>query len=480
MITKHNEHIQALALLFKEHFKAEPLSVTMLPKSGSSRIYFRIQSDNNSFIGVYNADVNENRAFFSITKHFASKGIKVPSLLAQSTNQQYYLLSDLGDSTLYSMLSCQIANSDYNEKMMGYFNASLEHLVKIQIEGNDGFDYSVCYPKQAFDRRSVMWDLNYFKYSFLKPIGALFDEEKLEDDFERFTSYLLDDDMDYFQYRDFQSRNVMVKNEELYFIDYQGGRRGPCLYDVASFIYQAKAAIPQKQRDILFEHYIEVLSKQKHIDKTLLKERFPAFVLFRIIQTLGAYGYRGYFEGKTHFIQSIPLAIKNLSHLLNTDFTNIKINYLIDVLKDMIRVEESKFEQTPAFNGLIIDISSFSLKNGYPKANIEHGGGFIFDCRSLQNPGRLLKFKTLTGLDEPVAEYLNERQEVDFFMNRAFELVFAAANNYIERGFKYLSVGFGCTGGQHRSVYCADRLAKMLKCLQNIRITVTHKELELK
>lgn len=477
MMVKQNEHIQALISLYKEHFRDEPMSVNMLPRSGSNRVYFRIQGISNSYIGVYNVDVKENQAFFAITRHFASRGINVPMLIVESANQQYYLISDLGDFTLYSMLSCQIANSDYNEKMMGYFKSSLEHLVKIQTKGHEGFDYSVCYPKQVFDRRSVMWDFNYFKYSFLKPVGAIFDEEKLEDDFESFANYLLNDDMSYFQYRDFQSRNVMVKDDALYFIDYQGGRRGPCLYDVASFIYQAKAAIPQKQRDILFEHYLDSLSKVKQIDKALLKERFPAFVLFRIIQTLGAYGYRGYFEGKTHFVQSIPPAIKNLNQLLNANFPDIKIDYLVGVLKEVIQIVESKFIETPAFNGLTIDISSFSLKNGYPNVNPEHGGGFIFDCRSLQNPGRLLKFKTLTGLDEPVAQYLNEREEVDLFMSRAFELVFAAANNYTERGFKHLSVGFGCTGGQHRSVYCADRLAKMLECLQNVKIKVSHREL---
>lgn len=477
MNVKQNEHIQALSSLFKEHFKAEPSSINVLPKSGSNRVYFRILGENESFIGAYNADVKENQAFFAITKHFASKDINVPTLLAESANQQYYLISDLGDSTLYSMLSCYLFESDYNEKMMSYFKSSLEQLVKIQTKGNEGFDYSVCYPKQVFDHRSVMWDFNYFKYSFLKPVGAIFDEEKLEDDFESFANYLLNDDMSFFQYRDFQSRNVMVKDEELYFIDYQGGRRGPCLYDVASFIYQAKAAIPQNQREILFEHYIDALSKERQIDKKLLKERFPAFVLFRVIQTLGAYGYRGYFEGKTHFIQSIPPAIKNLDQLLYDDFSNIKIKYLVELLKDVIKVVELKYGQVPDFKGLTIDISSFSLKNGYPNVNPEHGGGFIFDCRSLQNPGRLLKFKTLTGLDKPVADYLNEREEVDIFMSRAFELVFTAANNYIERGFKYLSVGFGCTGGQHRSVYCADRLAKMLDCLQNVKINVSHKEI---
>jgi hypothetical protein len=322
-----------------------------------------------------------------------------------------------------------------------------------------------------------MWDFNYFKYSFLKPTGVIFDEEKLEDDFESFTNYLLDDEMVYFHYRDFQSRNIMVKDNELFFIDYQGGRKGPCLYDVASFLYQAKASIPQSQRDLLFDFYLAELSSRREVDVNLLKKRFPAFVLFRVIQTLGAYGYRGYFEGKAHFLHSIPPAIKNIAQILKSDFSELNINYITGVLNEVVDIYRSRFEQTELQEGLTIDITSFSLKNGYPTPNVEHGGGFIFDCRSLQNPGRLAKYKELTGLDSPVAEYLKARPEVDIFMNNAYELIRNAVENYTQRGFKYISVGFGCTGGQHRSVYCANRLADMLKDFPKVNIKVSHREL---
>lgn len=475
---KYTEQIKALSSLYFNLYKHEPTSVDLLPKSGSSRIYFRLQGNGESIIGAYNADINENKAFFALTNHFTSKDLNVPKLLAISSDQQYYLISDLGDFTLYSLLlSCHLANSEYSEKMMDYFKSSLAHLVDFQTRGSEDLDYSVCYPKQVFDRRSVMWDFNYFKYSFLKPVGAIFDEEKLEDDFESFADYLLDDKMDCFHYRDFQSRNIMIKDEKLFFIDYQGGRRGPYLYDVASFLYQAKAQIPQSQRDILFEYYLDVLSSKKEVNIEKLRERFPAFVLFRIIQTLGAYGYRGYFERKTHFIQSIPPAIENLNQVLKRDFPDIRIKYLVSILENIIVSLKLKFKQTDAFDGLTLDITSFSLKNGYPETNLEHGGGFIFDCRSLQNPGRLAKFKILTGLDAPVAEYLNDRSEVDFFMNKTYELVFSAVNNYVSRGFKYLSVGFGCTGGQHRSVYCAERLARMLEGTPGVKINIIHREL---
>jgi aminoglycoside/choline kinase family phosphotransferase len=475
---KYTEHTKVLSSLYSDLLKHEPTSVTPLPRSGSSRLYFRIQGNGESLIGAFNADVEENKAFFALTHHFGSKGLNVPTLLVVSPDQQYYLISDLGDVTLYSMLSCHIVNSEYNEKMMSNFRSSLTELVRFQTEGSEGLDYSVCYPKRVFDRRSVMWDFNYFKYSFLKPIGAIFDEDKLEDDFETFADYLLDDEMDCFQYRDFQSRNIMVKGDELFFIDYQGGRRGPCLYDVASFLYQAKAAIPRSQRDILFNYYLEALSAQREINPGRMTERFPAFVLFRIIQTLGAYGYRGYFEGKTHFIQSIPPALDNLNQLLKANFPDINIKYLVSALERVIDSFKSKFEQSPSFDGLTIDITSFSLKNGYPKLNPEHGGGFIFDCRFLQNPGRLAKYMSLTGLDAPVAEYLSAKPEVDMFMNNVYQMIFTAASNYLARGFKYLSVGFGCTGGQHRSVYCADRLAKMLEGIQGVKIVLTHRELD--
>lgn len=480
MIGKYSEHIKELSSLYLELYKHEPTSVIALPGSGSSRIYFRLQGNMESIIGAFNADVNENKAFFALTNHFASKGLHVPKLLAISSTQQHYLISDLGDATLYSKLFCQQVKGEYSEQMMTLFKSSLNHLVDFQTKGSEGLDYSICYPKQVFDRRSVMWDFNYFKYSFLKPVGAIFDEEKLEDDFERFTNYLLDDEMDCFQYRDFQSRNIMIKGDELFFIDYQGGRRGPCLYDVASFLYQAKAAIPQFQRDSLFSYYLEILGSKKEINQDRLRERFPAFILFRIIQTLGAYGYRGYFEGKTHFIQSIPPAIENLNQILKSKLPDINIKYLVSVLENVIDSLKSKFEQINPYDGLTIDIASFSLKNGYPELNIEHGGGFIFDCRSLQNPGRLARFKILTGLDSDVIDYLNDRPEVDSFMNNVYEMIFNATNNYLSRGFKYLSVGFGCTGGQHRSVYCAVRLAKMLEGIPGVRINITHRELNKK
>ena len=477
MQLKNSNHTSALTLLYRDLFKHEPSLITPLPVSGSNRLYFRLEGAGESIIGAFNDDVNENKTFLTLTQHFATKGLNVPKLLSVSNDLQYYLLSDLGDKTLYSSLVCHIRNGEYDETMMGYFRQSLSQLVRFQTEGSEGLDFSCCYPKQLFDRRSVMWDLNYFKYSFLKPFGVIFDEDKLENEFTSFANYLLDDDMNYFLYRDFQSRNIMVKGDELYFIDYQGGRKGPCLYDVASFLYQAKAAIPQHQRDTLFEFYLEKLTSKRDVNIDLLKERYPAFILFRIIQTLGAYGYRGYFEGKAHFLLSIPPAIENLRQVLSSNLKSLNIDYLLSILESLITKAKIKFEQTEPFEGLTIEITSFSLKNGYPTVNPEHGGGFIFDCRFLPNPGRLAKFKDFTGIDKPVVEYLNEKPEANVFMNSTFELVQNAVNNYIERGFSYLSVGYGCTGGQHRSVYCANKLAQMLNGTEGVRIILKHREI---
>ena len=471
------ENIKALSNLYFDLYKQQPKEVISLPQSGSSRRYYRLLGDKLSVIGAFNLDVNENRVFIALTNHFASKNLNVPKLLISSSDQQYYLIEDLGDLTLFSTLTCHLINSDYSEKMMGNFKVCLSQLVDFQVDGAIGLDFNVCYPKKVFDRRSIMWDFNYFKYSFLKPSGVVFDEDRLEDDFELLANYLLDDKMDYFHYRDFQSRNIMVKDDKFYFIDYQGGRRGPCLYDVASFLYQAKASIPQCQRDILFEHYLGCLKAKKDVDIVTLRNRYPAYIMFRVIQTLGAYGYRGYFEGKAHFLQSIPPAISNLEQILKSGLPEVKPNYLISVLEDVINVFKGKFEQNEPFDGLLIDIKSFSLKNGYPELNGVHGGGFIFDCRYLQNPGRLAKYKELTGLDASVVEYLEARPEVDFFMNHAYEMIQNAVQNYVQRGFKYLSVGFGCTGGQHRSVYCANRLSKMIANIPGVKVKLTHCEL---
>jgi len=338
-----------------------------------------------------------------------------------------------------------------------------------------GLNFSKCYPKSEFDAQSVMWDFNYFKYSFLKPSGIRFNEAKLEDDFLAFAKFLLSHRMDFFHYRDFQSRNIMLVNNEPYLIDYQGGRKGPLLYDVASFLYQAKAKIPQRIREELLDYYLESVGELTQIDAKKMKIDFQLFALFRVIQTLGAYGYRGFFERRAHFVQSIPYAANNLKHLI------IDIPFQLPHLQQLLNEIGEKFgttaEQKQDNEGLIIEITSFSLKNGYPIGHPEHGGGFVFDCRSLPNPGRLNEYKQLTGLDKPVADYIQNRQEVNQFFERIYEIVNESINVYTQRGFGQLAVSFGCTGGQHRSVYMANRLAKLLEGTNGLNVKLSHREL---
>ncbi|HPV56391.1 MAG TPA: RNase adapter RapZ, partial [Tenuifilaceae bacterium] len=335
-------------------------------------------------------------------------------------------------------------------------------------------DSSKCFPIPSFDKRSVMWDLNYFKYNFLKPSGLTFSEVKLEDEFNRLADILLAEDLNYFHYRDFQSRNIMVKDNQLYFIDFQGGRLGPCLYDLASFLYQAKAGFSSELRQKLFHVYIDELAIHRRIDTEHLKSIFPFMVMFRIVQTLGAYGFRGFFEKKTHFIQSIPNAVTNYLDLAGTTRVG-EFGYIASLLKEYSNLIANDNVDEP--EGLTVSITSFSFKKGYPEIHPEHGGGFIFDCRFLPNPGRIDRYKPLTGFDKDVADYLSEIEEVDVFNNRVFDIVSSAIDNYIERDFKHLAIAFGCTGGQHRSVYCTNLLGKKLSEHYNVNIVVKHREI---
>lgn len=467
-----SDHIGRLKALYHTRFNRFPLQVSALPRSGSPRMYYRLVGEDGSVIGVYNADVEENKTFIYLTRHFASKGLNVPELVAQSEDEQYYLLSDLGDNTLLSVMTCLPT-----DQRMALLRDALRELVRFQTDGAENLDFRRCYPVTGFDRRSVMWDLNYFKYSFLKPFGIAFNESKLEDDFETLADFLLHDDMNYFHYRDFQSRNIMVNGDRLFFIDYQGGRRGPCLYDVASLLFQAKAGIEPHQRETLFEFYLDELSLNRSIERDTLRKRFGAFAFFRIIQTLGAYGFRGFFERKSHFMQSIPLALSNLHFLIENDQIGITVSYLKDILNAVLENHARLYEQNRYVEGLTIEVSSFSFRNGYPASHPEHGGGFVFDCRLLPNPGRLNQYKPLTGLDEPVAKYLDGRAEVEEFIGGALDLITKAINSYRQRGFEYLSVAFGCTGGQHRSVYCANRMANALRRIDGINVNIHHREL---
>ena len=467
-----------LKLLYEGWAKEEALYIIPLAQSGSYRKYFRINGKEKTAIGVFNPDEKENKSFISFTKHFLKKGLNVHKLYAQQLKEKIYLIEDLGDTTLFSLIEKENTSNSLSEQLLSYYKDSLSHLIRFQIDGGKGLDYSVCYPREKFDKQSILWDLNYFKYYFLKLIKIPFDEQKLEDDFNVFSKFLLQADSKYFMYRDFQSRNILVHNNELYFVDYQGGRKGALQYDVASLLFQAKVNLSHEIREKLLDYYLAELSKQIKVNRKEFKKYYYGYVLIRLLQTLGAYGFRGYYENKSHFLLSIPFALKNLQWLVDENQVPKKFPELKRILDLILKNEElKKLELKPSSGGLKVIVNSFSYKEGTPKDFSGNGGGFVFDCRSLENPGRYPEFKECTGLDKNVIRFLNEKKDVKEFLNSIYSIVDKAVNNYIHRDFKDLMINFGCTGGQHRSVYCVENLAKHLKENFNVLVEVNHIQL---
>ncbi|MDP4281899.1 MAG: RNase adapter RapZ, partial [Bacteroidota bacterium] len=440
--------------------------------------YFRIQGTKESVVGVINDDRKENDAFLNFSIHFRAMRLPVPEILATHKEQNVYILQDLGDITLFSRLSAlRKEGQAFPAEIVNIYKKAIEWLPRFQIIANRKFNYSKCYPRAAFDLQSMMWDLNYFKYYFLKLAHVGFDEQKLEDDFHGLTAFLMKADLKYFMYRDFQSRNIMLVNNQPWFIDYQGGRKGPLQYDIASLLYDAKADIPEIIRTELLETYLSETEKYIHFNRNEFLELYYGFVLIRILQALGAYGFRGFYENKPHFLQSIPYALKNIDTLLKEN----KFPSQVPVLKDLFE----KIVTNPAFqdyrkkeNNLLVTVTSFSYKKGIPEDHSGNGGGFTFDCRALPNPGRLEEFKTKTGIDREVVAYLIKEQAVRDFMNHSFALVDQSIRNYIDRGFTNLSVNFGCTGGQHRSVFFAGQLAQHLRQDLGVSVKLIHTEME--
>ncbi len=469
---------EQLIRLYKQTFSTEIDEVIPLPRSGSDRRYFRLKNAHKTVIGAYNPDEKENQAFVSFSHHFQSQNIPVPEILSENLEQNIYLLQDLGDSTLFQQLQVSKKTGKFPDDVIPYYHEALQQLARLQILGGKDLNYSLCYPKSAFDRQSILWDLNYFKYYFLNLSKTPFDEQALEADFQDFADELLKTDNDYFMFRDFQSRNIMLHDEKVWFIDYQGGRKGPRQYDIASLLWQAKANLPYPLREKLLHYYIDVAKDFAPIKPAEFIKAYYGFVLVRCLQVLGAYGFRGLYEGRKHFITSIPFALNNLKWLLNNADLPA-LSTLRKALEEMIDSEFARqYLEKPIFSAhpeqLTIRVFSFSYKNGYPEDHSGHGGGFAFDCRSIHNPGRYAPYKKLTGRDEPVKRFLEEKSEIKSFLKHAFSIVDKAVETYLSRDFTYLSVGFGCTGGQHRSVYSADALAEHLKEKYQVNIQLEH------
>lgn len=463
--------IEILKTLFADWSGLEVKSCSALPISGSDRRYFRLVNGQLSVLGVFNPYVKENKAYYSFTKYFLTFDIPVPKVEKISADKLYYLVEDLGDDSLYNrVIAC---NGHLTDDVIELYKKSLKQLIKMQVKAGKTMDYTHAYPVEKFDSDAIQWDLNYFKYNFLKLSGIDFNEYLLEKDFKTLKRFLLDVPMGFFMFRDFQSRNIMIRKNEPYFIDFQSGREGPITYDVASLLYQAKAQIPNKLRNELFDYYFEELSKVLTVNYQQQRNSFKGFALLRILQVLGAYGFRGYFEKKQHFIDSIPFAISNLNDLLFGEHFPIALPYLREIsqkLNDSVNGTNLEPEV------LTIRISSFSYRKGIPVDPSGNGGGFVFDCRGILNPGRLKEYQTLTGKDEPVKKFFTEKTDIEDFAGKINELVTPTINTYIERGFKHLMVSFGCTGGQHRSVYCAETFAKYVTNNFKVKVVLWHRE----
>ena len=457
--------------LYRTYTGHEAEKVTELPSSGSNRRYFRLHGPQ-TLIGVSGTSIEENRAFIYMADHFRQKGLPVPEVYAQSNDQSFYLQEDLGDTLLFDAIEKGRKSSVFDESEKTLLRQTITKLPEIQFVGSDGFDFSYCYPQEEFNQRSILWDLNYFKYCFLKATGMEFQENRLEDDFLKMSDVLLRNQSATFMYRDFQSRNVMIRDGRPWFIDFQGGRKGPVYYDVASFLWQAKAKYPEDLRQELLLDYIEALRKYMPVDEKYFLSQLRHFVLFRTLQVLGAYGFRGYFEKKPHFIQSVPFAIENLRQLLKQDYPEYP--YLCGLLRELTELKQ--FSDDLQRRTLEVKIVSFAYKKGIPNDPTGNGGGFVFDCRAINNPGKYERYNHFTGLDEPVIRFLEEDGEITVFLEHVYDLVDASVKRYLDRGFTNLMVCFGCTGGQHRSVYSAQHLAEHLHQKFGVKVSLTHRE----
>ena len=460
-----------LVQLYTSYTGQAPTQMAELTSAGSNRHYIRL-SGSLSLIGVCGESAEENRAFLYMADFFHHKQLPVPRVMAQSGNNLYYLQEDLGDTLLFDAIQEGRSTGIFNEEEKKLLHNTIELLPSIQMEGAN-MDFSYCYPQPMFNRRTVLWDLNYFKYCFLKATGIDFQEDRLEDDFQNMANILVQGKMQAFMYRDFQSRNVMIKEGKPWFIDFQGGRKGPLHYDVASFLWQAKANYPDELRQELLGTYLTALARYIRVDKNEFYSRLRHFVLFRHLQVLGCYGFRGYFEYKVHFIDSIPFALRNLYKLLQQPFNEYP--YLCKVLQQIIELHPTLPSPQPS-KGLTVCITSFSYKKGIPQDYTGNGGGYVFDCRAIHNPGRYECYKSLTGVDEPVARFLEKDGEILTFLHHVYALTDSSVTRYLSRGFSNLSICFGCTGGQHRSVYAAKKLAEHLHEKFNITIKLVHRE----
>ena len=474
-LTPPTPEVRRLGDLFKKHFGRAPLSVLPLKGDASDRRLFKLSGGGRDALGVFNEDKAENRAFLVFSRHFRKSGLSVPEIYEEDPEGRVYIEEYLGDTTLLRLLSRTRRGAVVGAPAEGVYKKAAETLPRFQISAGRTLDYGVCYPNAAFDRRSILWDLNYFKYYFLRLAGVLFDEESLQNDFERFAAFLLKADRRFFLYRDFQSRNIMVREGRPWFIDYQGGRKGALQYDIASLLLDAKADLPEDFRAELLKVYIKAASRAMPLDREAFMRHYPGYAYVRIMQAMGTYGLRGFYERKPLFLQSIPYAVRNIENLMREWGPPEGVPELEKVFKEIVASPRLRVFGKARLD-LRVRVQSFSYREGLPGDDRGHGGGYVFDCRHLPNPGRIPKLTDADGNDPEVSSFLRRQPAVRGFMDHARSLVLATVENYRKRNFTDLFVAFGCTGGRHRSVYCAEALARDLR-RKGLQVDVLHRDL---
>ena len=463
---------------FEKNYSEKVINFQKLPKSGGDRVYFRIETQKKSYIATYDENIKEGETFLYFTQHFSKINAPVPEIYFASDDNKIYIQQDFGPVSLLN----ELEKHGETEYVYSLFQKSLKSLAQLQINGIKNLDDSYCLTSKEFGKQAIMSDLLYFKYYFLDTLKIPYDKDKLIEDFEALSNYLTRVEHSYFMFRDFQSRNIYIEKEEVHFIDYQGGMKGALQYDVASLLWQARANLSDEWKNSLLEYYMDCVSEilQKQLDRIRFVSQYNGYVLIRLMQVLGAYGFRGLFERKAQFLTSIPLALSNIKWFLSNKKTGIALPEYERVLNLIVQDNViSRFQPLQANEStpLIVTINSFSyLKSGYPKDKSTNGGGFVFDCRGLMNPGRFEEYKFITGRDKPVIDFLEQQTSIPEFMNGVYNIVDISVENYLERNFESLTISFGCTGGQHRSVYAADALTRYLRNKYKVKIELNHLE----
>ncbi len=465
-------NIGELFQTFKNH---QPKRIEKIPQSGSDRIYFRIYTNNETFIATYNLNVKENKTFIYFSNHFKQKSLPVPAIFCVNDDHTIYIQEDLGTESLLNKLE----QNGHNDYVYGLFQKSLKALSKIQILGNNDLNYDHCLTAKEFGKQAIMSDLLYFKYYFLDTLRLPYDKQAMLDDFDALSTYLTRTEYKYFMFRDFQSRNIIVNNDEVHFIDYQGGMKGALQYDVASLLWQAKAELSEEWKDNLLQYYLDEVDVllNKKVDRITFVSQYNGYVLIRLLQVLGAYGFRGLFERKAHFLSSIPLALRSVKFFLANKRIGIVTPEFDRLLKLMVSDEMIDRFTPPvatASTPILIEINSFSYKKGLPVDDTENGGGFVFDMRGILNPGRFDEYKCLNGKDKPVQDFLEQRTHMNEFLNSVWDLIDITVTDYLKRDFSHLQINFGCTGGQHRSVYAAEQTARHLRNKYKVKVILKH------